>query len=257
MFLLWKLVIFVNCVSFFVDCQFENQYLGHHFTAEEYNNQELACDTTICLRDAQLLLLAATQNKTIEPCDDFAEFSMGQFIKLAAHNDRYKRVGFINDVLLLDWNRKRKVLSAKIKGKDIRPFKIAKNFYQNCVNSDNVRVNGTAEMLQYVKSYGGAPFIDSSWDENNFNIKELFEKESFDAVDYFLNHKIELCEHSKNKFQEIVCFRTSTVNRIQSIEIDDIIQMYKVLNIDKQLIRSVYNDSIDFTKAQVENVCYQ
>ena len=137
MFLLWKIITLLNLVSIFVDCQFESQYLGHHYTLEEYNSQELGCVTKICLRDAQLLLLAATQDKTIEPCDDFAEFSMGQFSKLAARNDRYVKVGFKNEVILLDWNRIRIVLAAKIKDTDIRPFKIAKNYYQNCVNSGN------------------------------------------------------------------------------------------------------------------------
>ena len=118
--------------------QFENQYLGHHITFDEYNHLELACDTKLCLRDAQLLRLAATQNKTIEPCEDFAEFSMGRFIELGAINERYGHTGFIIDVELLNWERLRKVLAARINENDIRPFKIAKNYYQNCINSGNI-----------------------------------------------------------------------------------------------------------------------
>ena len=137
MILLWNIIIVVNFVFFFVDCQFESQYLGHHYTLEEYNDLDLACDTRICLRDAQLLLLAATQNKTVQPCDDFLEFSMGRFIELGARNDRYTMVGFQNEVNLLDWERKRKVLAATVKNTDIRPFKIAKNYYQKCVSSGN------------------------------------------------------------------------------------------------------------------------
>ncbi|CAO1416957.1 unnamed protein product [Diamesa tonsa] len=105
-------------------------------------------------------------------------------------------------------------------------------------------------MLQYVKSYGGAPFLDSSWDENNFNINELFEKESNHAVYYFLNQYIVLCAHPKKKSQEIVCLRNSTSKKHDIFENDDIIQVFKVLDIDKQLIRSVYNESNDFKKAQ-------
>ncbi|CAO1378159.1 unnamed protein product [Diamesa hyperborea] len=251
MILLWKIIILVFFVSVFVDCQFENQYLGHYLTREQYNGRKLACDTKICLRDSQRLLLQATQNKTIEPCDDFEEFSMGQFKKLAALNERYSYIGLAGDIQTLDWERERKVLAAKIKDTDIRPFKIAKNFYQKCVNSDNVRMNGSVEILQHVKSYGGAPFLDSSWDENNFNIKELFDKEPFNAVYFFLNQWIGLCAHPKNKSREIVCLRNSTLIRIHSIGVDDIIQMYKVLNIDIQLIRSVYLKGIDFTIKQV------
>ena len=135
MFLLWKLILVLNCGVLSVISQFENQYLGHHITFDEYNNLELACDTKLCLRDAQRLRLAATQNKTIEPCEDFAEFSMGRFIELGALNERYEFLGFDSEVELLYWERQRKVLATRVKKNDIRPFKIAKNYYQNCVNS--------------------------------------------------------------------------------------------------------------------------
>ena len=98
---MWKFIVVLNCVVLFVVSQFENQYLGHSFTLDEYNNLELACDTKICLRDAQRLLLAATV--------DFKEFSMGQFIKLGALDDRKQFIGFTNDF----YNRIRKVLAAK------------------------------------------------------------------------------------------------------------------------------------------------
>lgn len=139
MFLLWKIVFAINFVCLIVDCQFENQYLGHYITREQYNSQEIACQTKICLRDSQRLLLQATQNDTVEPCDDFEEFSMGQFKKFAALNERYSYIGLAGDLQTLDWERERKVLAAKIKDTDIRPFKIAKNFYQKCVNSGNIQ----------------------------------------------------------------------------------------------------------------------
>lgn len=137
MFLLWKIISLVNLFSL-VNCQFENQYLGHHITHDEYNKLEFTCDTPLCLQDAQLLLLAATQDKMIEPCEDFAEFAMGQFMKSAELNDPSAETGFKNDLQALDWERNRKVLAAKINESDIRPFKIAKNYYQQCLNSGKI-----------------------------------------------------------------------------------------------------------------------
>lgn len=135
MILVWKVVIALNIVSLLVNSQFVNQYLGHHLTFDEYNHLELACDTKVCLSDAKRLLLAATQNKSIEPCADFKEFSMGRFIKLGALDDRKETIGFINDIYALDWERIRKVLAARINENDNRPLKVAKNYYRMCVNS--------------------------------------------------------------------------------------------------------------------------
>lgn len=138
MILLWKLLFVLNIVFTFVNCQFESQYLGNYLTFEEYNHLEIGCDTKICLRDSQYLLLSATQNKTIEPCEDFKEFSMGRFIKLGALDDRKESIGFFTDIYALDWERIRKVLAAKITKHDIRPLKIAKNYFRKCVNSGKI-----------------------------------------------------------------------------------------------------------------------
>lgn len=132
------IVFVLNFVALSVGAQFDNQYLGHHYTLDEYNNLELGCQTTICLRDAQRLLLAATQDNSTEPCENFPEFAMGRFIELAALHDRYETTGFENDMIMRGWERHRKVLAARIINKDIRPFKIAKNFYQNCLNSGKI-----------------------------------------------------------------------------------------------------------------------
>ena len=117
-----------------VSC-FENQYLGDSLTFTEYNKMDLSCDNKYCLRDSQLLLLAATQNKTTKPCDKFEEFAMGSFIEFSALNERYLTIGFIRDVELLSLERHRKVVAAIIKNTDNNSMKIAKNFYQKCVNT--------------------------------------------------------------------------------------------------------------------------
>ena len=138
MFLLWKILILLNIVSLFAVCDFDSQYLGNSITFEEYNKLELACDTTICLLDSQRLLLAATHNRTIKPCDDFKEFSNGRFIKLGALDDRKEFIGFYNDLYAQDWERIRKVLATIIHESDIRPLKIAKNYYRKCVDSGEI-----------------------------------------------------------------------------------------------------------------------
>ncbi|CAO1412737.1 unnamed protein product [Diamesa tonsa] len=249
---MWHIISVVYIVSAFVAGQFESQYLGHHYTREEYNKFQLGCDTTICLNDAQRLLLAATQNRTVEPCDDFKEFSVGRFNNLGALNERYNHIGFLKDVKLLEWERYRKVLAAPINETDIKPFKIAKNYFQKCVNSDNVRVNGTAEVLNYVKSFGGAPFLDYLWDEDSFNVEELFEKNVEAACYEFLNQWVQQCPHPEDNSRTIICLKTKKTDLSYGVVIDQLVQMFKQLNIDQKPMKSLIQSCETFTRKKID-----
>lgn len=124
--------------KFSFSLSFVNQYLGNYYTMEEYRNLELACENKYCLSDANRLLVAATQNASIEPCDDFLTFTMEEFIKYGALHDRYPSVGFQGEVLRMLKLRQRKVVAAVITPNDSRPLKVAKNFFKNCVNSSEI-----------------------------------------------------------------------------------------------------------------------
>lgn len=54
----------------------------------------------------------------------------------------------------------------------------------------------------------GAPFLNASWDETNFHIKELFEKETRETINYFLYHDTGRCSHPQNKSKDIFCFES-------------------------------------------------
>lgn len=133
--ILLRKILTINIYLLLIVSGFEQQYLGDTFTFEQYNKMDLACDSKYCLRDAQILLLAATQNDTIKPCEKFDEFALGWFIEFGALNERYRAIGFDHDINSLSLERHRKVVAATIKSTDNRPMKIAKNFYQNCVTS--------------------------------------------------------------------------------------------------------------------------
>ena len=129
------IVLLVFCFTKVFSHSFESQYVGSYYTMEEYNKLELACDNKYCLLDANRLLVAATQNESIQPCDNFLEFTMGEFIKLGALHDRYSFLGFQGEVKHKHRERQRRVVAAPIKHNDIRPLKVAKNYFKNCVNS--------------------------------------------------------------------------------------------------------------------------
>lgn len=110
------------------------QYLGDYLSPDEISQDNL-CGTKECLLDANRLVDAATRQWSVKPCEDFREFSMGNFIKLKALHDRYDRVGFLFDVLALHYERQRKAFAEPIAESDPRAFKIVKNFFQKCIDS--------------------------------------------------------------------------------------------------------------------------
>ncbi|CAO1441045.1 unnamed protein product [Diamesa serratosioi] len=240
------ILILMNVYQLVFGCSFDSQYLGNYLTLDEYNNLDIACENKLCLNDAKRLLLVATQNKTIGPCDDFKEFALGEFIKYRALNDRYRYVGFDNDVQLLHWERQRKVLAATVKNNDIRPLRIAKNYFQKCVTSNDVRENGASEILNYLRSLGGAPLINSSWDESNFKVMDLFHNATKAAIYIFLNHQIARCPHPHNKSEEIICIKYYNPWNHSVRDKDDFIEMLVELNIDKSLSHSTAHQVAKF-----------
>lgn len=231
------LLLLVFCFAKF-SLSFVNQYLGNYYTMEEYNSLELACGTKYCLSDANRLLLAATQNASIQPCDDFLTFTLGEFIKFGALHDRYAFIGFQGEVLNLLKERQRKVLAAKITPSDIRPLKVAKNYFRNCVNSDYVRANGTKGMIAYMKSLGGSPHLSGwdFWNETQFNLETIFHEVPYQAVWIFMDRRFARCDDPRNESKEILCLDSNYYWSYNDYGKNDTVQMLKELQISKHLI---------------------
>ncbi|CAO1421540.1 unnamed protein product [Diamesa tonsa] len=205
---------------------------------EEYRNLELACENKYCLSDANRLLVAATQNASIEPCDDFLTFTMEEFIKYGALHDRYPSVGFQGEVLRMLKLRQRKVVAAVITPNDSRPLKIAKNFFKNCVNSNNVRTNGTKGIISYMKSLGGSPHLSGwdLWNETQFNLETIFHEEAFHAVWIFTDHLFKRCNDPRNESLEILCLGKNYYWSYNDYGKEDTVEMLKELKISSELI---------------------
>lgn len=108
--------------------------LGNYLNDEEYYGREL-CTTNYCILDANRLLQSATYKTNIDPCEDFLEFSMGEFYKYQALNDRYPYVGFSIEIQHRFTEKKRKLLSKSINSSDPNIYKVLRNYFQKCVNS--------------------------------------------------------------------------------------------------------------------------
>lgn len=214
LFLLLVLVLSVNA-------EFDLQYIGDSLSSDEAQEREF-CTTKYCVGDTEILFYAATQNSSVLPCNDFKEFSMGTLIKYRALHERYFAVGLLQDTQKYHEERLRKQLAKKVDEKsDVRVFKVMRNFFAKCVSSsefefqgqqlnenltvsENVRKNGKMEIIEYLKSLGGSPFLNGdSWDPLKFNISKVLQNEPYYGVLTLLDNEFKAWSNPGNKSQLI------------------------------------------------------
>lgn len=192
---------FILLFTLTVNAEFNLQFIGDSLNDAEAQGREF-CNTKYCVEDSQILFYAATQNSSVQPCTDFKEFSMGTLIKYRALNDRYFAIGLLQDTEKYHRERLRKHLAKKVEGKnDVRVFKVMRNFFEKCVSSsefesqgwqqvgdvifisENIRRNGKKEIIDYLKSLGGSPYLNGeSWDATKFNISKVLQQEPYYGV---------------------------------------------------------------------------
>lgn len=60
----------------------------------------------------------------------------------------------------------------------------------------------------YLKSLGGSSFISGSfWNSNSFNLNKIFDAEPDHAINLFLDHKLQKCQHPDGSKAEVLCFK--------------------------------------------------
>lgn len=111
---------------------------GNTLSVEEYQKLDL-CESKWCLEDANRILEDMSYNKSVTPCADFDEFTCGTFHQNRAHNERYEYVGYKKNYEKQIDEQLEKMLKFPIKDKEVKAVKLAKNFYQKCVNSSKLQ----------------------------------------------------------------------------------------------------------------------
>lgn len=74
-------------------------------------------------------------NASINPCEDFYEFACGNFIKTTIIPEDAGSVNTINIMEARVLNQIHTLLNSEIRPNEIRPFKMAKQFYRQCMNT--------------------------------------------------------------------------------------------------------------------------
>ena len=105
-----------------------------------------------------------------------------------------------------------------------------------------------------MSSFGGAPFINSSWNEESFSVNELFEKETGSSFYFFLNQLINRCPHPQKNSQEIVCLQSSDPTLFSDALIENIVFMFKQINVTANLTISTAQKFNVYIQKQVNRI---
>lgn len=74
-------------------------------------------------------------NSTVNPCEDFYRFACGRFEKTTIIPDDAGSVNTINLIEGRVIGQLHTLLNNEIRDKDLRPFKLVKQFYRQCMNT--------------------------------------------------------------------------------------------------------------------------
>ncbi|XP_050430233.1 neprilysin-2 isoform X2 [Adelges cooleyi] len=149
------------------------------------------CLTPGCVKAASAVI--NNMDPSVDPCDDFYEFSCGNFIKeTIIDDDKTSHTTFsaISDSLL---NKLRLIVTEPIKNNEPKPFRMAKLLYKSCMDKDKIEKQGLGPIKNMLKSLGGWPVLEGdSWNGSGFTWKDSVYKfrTAGYSVDYFIDFSI-------------------------------------------------------------------
>lgn len=92
----------------------------------------------------------------------------GNYIKNTIVHDRFGEDGVKYDAKKASDEKIRKFLSEKIDERENKGFRLAKEFYKDCIDHNTLNNLDREPLMQQVKALGGWPLMEAAWDENSF-----------------------------------------------------------------------------------------
>ncbi|UJR22660.1 hypothetical protein I4U23_025699 [Adineta vaga] len=136
------------------------------------------CLTPYCIKAANYL--AKSIDETIDPCENFYEFSCGKWIKNARVSSKSnKKSPLIQIEKNLEHTLADLLSSSPLDGtKESKALTSARRLYSSCIDEDSIEMEDVDVIMPMVnKELGGWPVLqDSAWDESTFDFNRLMLK---------------------------------------------------------------------------------
>ncbi|XP_044005977.1 neprilysin-2-like [Aphidius gifuensis] len=164
----------------------ELQYLTS-FQRETVKNNEDICLSPACIHAASRML--NNMDSKVSPCDNFYKYSCGNFIKSTQLADSVHSQDSYSQSEHKLKNELRSIINLPNFPNDTKPLRIAKDFYQTCLNTSAINKQGLDEIKKIINNTGGWPVLDGNkWNETSFDWVETTYKLS--KLGYTANYLI-------------------------------------------------------------------
>jgi len=117
------------------------------------------CQTPGCIKAANRIL--GSMNMSVDPCEDFYQYSCGQWIDDHIISESQSSINVFNDVRDSVSKSLKTVLERSDDGAHSSITK-AKNFYKSCLDTDKINELGTKPINDLIAEMGGWPVLDGS-----------------------------------------------------------------------------------------------
>lgn len=132
-------------------------------------------------------------DQNVDPCDDFYQFTCGNFLKKTNIPDDKSSVTSFSIISDLLQEQLRSMIEEPISETEPKPFQLTKKLYRACMNKTRIEEIGLSTIHQIFKDLGGWPLLEgSTWNEGEFNWRESvykFRKVGY-SVDYFIDFSV-------------------------------------------------------------------
>ena len=130
------------------------------------------CLTKGCVKAAADLI--ESMDETVDPCSDFYTFACGNFLKetvIPDHQTNYGSFSMLRDKLN---TRLKKLFEAKPLENEPQTYQNVKNYYQACMNSENIEEKSVAHLMDILEKVGGWPVLmGEDWKDDDFKWHQL------------------------------------------------------------------------------------
>ncbi|XP_044750361.1 neprilysin-2 isoform X2 [Coccinella septempunctata] len=149
------------------------------------------CLTPGCIHTASKVL--EYMDPSVDPCDDFYQFTCGNFLKKTSIPDDKASVTSFSIISDLLQEQLRSMIEEPIDPKEPKPFQLTKKLYRACMNKTLIEKEGLTTIHQIFRNLGGWPVLEGDmWRDGDFDWRKAvykFRKHGY-SVDYLIDFSV-------------------------------------------------------------------